>query len=99
VMLLKRFPANCDLVAKVLGHKDSRTTLRPFVGLETMEANELFAKLIRGRLRSDDTARWQGILARDWPRRSDARATRPQDGQGSRQAGDRKRGLCRVAPS
>ena len=50
-VLLKRFPGNYELVAKVLGHRSTRTTMRAYIGLETLEANEIFAKLVRGDLK------------------------------------------------
>ena len=45
-MLLKKFPANYALVAKVLGHAGTRTTIESYIGLETLEANEIFGALV-----------------------------------------------------
>ena len=45
-MLLKKFPANYALVAKVLGHKGTATTMRSYIGLETLEANNIFSAMI-----------------------------------------------------
>jgi hypothetical protein len=45
-MLLKKFPANYPLVAKVLGHKGTATTMRSYIGLETLEANNIFSAMI-----------------------------------------------------
>jgi integrase len=53
VMLLKRFPANYPFVAKLLGHKNSATTLKAYVDLEGLEVSEIFAKIVRGNLRFD----------------------------------------------
>lgn len=46
-MLLKKFPGNYPLVAKVLGHKSVVTSVNSYIGLETLEANQIFAALVR----------------------------------------------------
>ncbi|MGO4574107.1 site-specific integrase [Microvirga sp. 2TAF3] len=51
-MLLKKFPGNYPLVAKVLGHKGTRTSMNNYIGLETLEANQIFAALARENRRS-----------------------------------------------
>ncbi|QRM33575.1 site-specific integrase [Microvirga sp. VF16] len=51
-MLLKKHPGNYPLVAKVLGHKGTATTMNSYIGLETLEANEIFAALVRETIRS-----------------------------------------------
>jgi integrase len=50
-ILLKRFHGNYELVRRVLGHRSIETTRRAYVGLETLEANELFGELVRENLR------------------------------------------------
>ena len=49
-MLLKRFPGNYELVRRVLGHRSMETTRRAYIGLETLEANEIFGELVRENL-------------------------------------------------
>jgi integrase len=51
-MLLKKFPGNYPLVAKVLGHKGTATSMNNYIGLETLEANQIFAALVRENRRS-----------------------------------------------
>jgi hypothetical protein len=51
-MLLKKFPGNYPLVAKVLGHKGTATSMNNYIGLETLEANQIFAALVRENTRS-----------------------------------------------
>lgn len=46
-MLLIRFPGNYPLVAKVLGHKGTNTTMKSYVGLDGIEATELFGILVK----------------------------------------------------
>ncbi|MET0527725.1 MAG: tyrosine-type recombinase/integrase [Microvirga sp.] len=45
-MLLKAQPGNYALVAKVLGHKAVRTAIAYYIGLETLDANRIFASII-----------------------------------------------------
>jgi integrase len=51
-MLLKKFPGNYPLIAKVLGHKSTATSMNYYVGLETLEANQIFAALVRENMRA-----------------------------------------------
>jgi len=51
-MLLKKFPGNYPLVAKVLGHKGTRISMNNYIDLETLEANQIFAALVRENTRS-----------------------------------------------
>jgi integrase len=51
-MLLKKFPGNYALVAKVLGHKSIATSMNNYIGLETLEANQIFAALVRENTRA-----------------------------------------------
>ncbi|PVE21708.1 hypothetical protein DC522_24975 [Microvirga sp. KLBC 81] len=55
-MLLKKFPGNYPLVAKVLGHKGTATSMNNYIGLETLEANQIFAALVRENKRSHQLA-------------------------------------------
>jgi hypothetical protein len=50
---LKQFPANYPFVAKLLGHKNGRTAEKFYVDLEGLEVSEIFAKIVRGKLRFD----------------------------------------------
>lgn len=51
-MLLKKFPGNYPLVAEVLGHKGTATSMNNYIGIETLEANQIFAALVRENMRS-----------------------------------------------
>jgi hypothetical protein len=46
-MLLIKFPGNYALVAKVLAHKGTDTTMKSYVGLDGIEATELFGILVK----------------------------------------------------
>jgi len=45
-MRLMKFPTNYPLVAKVLGHTGTRTAMESYIGLETLEANNIFGVLV-----------------------------------------------------
>ncbi|MGF9764509.1 site-specific integrase [Microvirga sp. 0TCS3.31] len=55
-MLLMRSPGNYPLVAKVLGHKGTATTMNSYIGLESLDATELFAVFVRQLQHSHQTA-------------------------------------------
>jgi integrase len=46
-LLLKRYPGNYEIVRRVLGHRNIRTTIEAYCGLENTQASEIFAELIR----------------------------------------------------
>jgi integrase len=48
---LKHHPGDYETVRRLLGHRDIRTTIRFYCGLETMQATEEFGKLIRKQIK------------------------------------------------
>ena len=46
-LLLKKYPGNYEIVRRVLGHRNIRTTIEAYCGLENTQASEIFAELIR----------------------------------------------------
>jgi len=48
---LKNHPGDYETVRRVLGHRDIQTTIRFYCGLETMQATEVFGKLIRKQIK------------------------------------------------
>jgi integrase len=56
VMVLKHRRGNYDLAAKVLGHRSTKTTHRAYIGLESLDANKVFAEIIRSELRFNPQA-------------------------------------------
>ena len=49
-LLLKKYPGNYELVRRVLGHRNMRTTVNYYCGLENVQASELFSELVREHL-------------------------------------------------
>jgi integrase len=45
-LLLMRRPGEYELVRRLLGHRSVRTTLSAYVGLETIQASEIFGKIV-----------------------------------------------------
>ena len=48
---LKHRPGDYETVRRILGHRDIKTTIRFYCGLETMEATQQFGRLIREQIR------------------------------------------------
>jgi integrase len=53
-IILKHRPGDYQLVQLLLGHRDIGTTLNSYVGLESIHASEVFARIIEGRLTGDE---------------------------------------------
>jgi integrase len=49
-IILRNDPGNYEFVRRVLGHKSIRTTQNFYIGLETMEANRHYGKILRREL-------------------------------------------------
>ena len=45
-VLLEAYPGNYELVKRVLGHRNLNTTVKFYVGLETVAAAKQFAELV-----------------------------------------------------
>ena len=54
---LQNRPGDYQLVRLLLGHRSIETTLKSYVGLESIQASEIFGQLIRGRLQSENEER------------------------------------------
>jgi integrase len=52
-IILMRRPGEYELVRRILGHRNIRTTINAYVGLETIQASEIFGKIVMEHL--DDT--------------------------------------------
>jgi Phage integrase family len=53
---LKHFPGQYESVRLLLGHRSIQTTIAFYVGLESTQASEVFADLIRKQIKFDDAA-------------------------------------------
>jgi integrase len=56
-IMLKADPGNYELVRRVLGHRSSATTRNFYIGLETLEANRLFGKMVTRLERGEPAAK------------------------------------------
>ncbi len=45
-IVLQRFPGNYELVRRLLGHKNIKTTTDFYIGLESTQASEIYGNLI-----------------------------------------------------
>jgi len=45
-IILKKRPGEFELVRQILGHRTIATTMRCYVGLETIQASEIFTDMI-----------------------------------------------------
>jgi integrase len=45
-IILMRRPGEYELVRRILGHRNVRTTIGAYVGLETIQASEIFGKIV-----------------------------------------------------
>ena len=45
-LLLMRRPGDYELVRRILGHRSVRTTMSAYVGLESIQASEIFGKIV-----------------------------------------------------
>ena len=52
-LILKRRPGEYELVRRILGHRNVRTTISAYVGLESIQASEIFGKIVMEHLEDD----------------------------------------------
>jgi integrase len=52
-LILRAKPGNYEHVRRILGHRNIQTTINFYIGLETVQATQEFAEIIRGKLRFD----------------------------------------------
>jgi integrase len=45
-IILQRRPGEYELVRRILGHHNVQTTINSYVGLENIQANEIFSKIV-----------------------------------------------------
>jgi len=53
-LMLQHDPGNYEWVRRVLGHKNIRTTINFYIGLETTQASERFGHIVREHVRFED---------------------------------------------
>jgi integrase len=46
-LILQRRPGEYELVRRVLGHRNVQTTINAYVGLENIQASEIFSEIVR----------------------------------------------------
>jgi integrase len=49
-IFLKEHPGEYETIRQLLGHRSIQTTMNFYVGLNTIQANELFSEIIKKRL-------------------------------------------------
>jgi integrase len=54
-IILKNRPGEFELVRQILGHRSIATTMRCYVGLETIQASEIFTKMVMDEIDNDLT--------------------------------------------
>jgi hypothetical protein len=52
-LILMRRPGEYELVRRILGHRNERTTINAYVGLESIQASEIFGKIVMEHLEDD----------------------------------------------
>jgi integrase len=52
-LILKRRPGEYELVRRLLGHRNVQTTINAYVGLENIQASEIFSKIVMEHLVSE----------------------------------------------
>jgi integrase len=55
-LILRAKPGNYEYVRRILGHRNIQTTIKHYIGLETVQATQEFGEIIRGKLRFDPEA-------------------------------------------
>jgi len=59
-IILKNRPGEFELVRQILGHRSVGTTMRCYVGLETIQASEIFTQMVVAEINKDLLAREDG---------------------------------------
>jgi integrase len=52
-IILKNRPGEFELVRQILGHRSITTTMRCYVGLETIQASEIFTNMVVAEINQD----------------------------------------------
>jgi len=52
-IILKNRPGEFELVRQILGHRGLATTMRCYVGLETIQASEIFTEMVVAEINED----------------------------------------------
>jgi hypothetical protein len=52
-LILKHRPGEYELVRRLLGHRNVQTTINAYIGLENIQASEIFSEIVSQRLRND----------------------------------------------
>ena len=52
-LILKHRPGEYELVRQILGHRNVQTTINAYVGLENIQASEIFGKIVMEHLGND----------------------------------------------
>jgi integrase len=52
-LILRHRPGEYELVRRLLGHRNVQTTINAYVGLENIQASEIFGKIVSQHLRDD----------------------------------------------
>lgn len=52
-LILQQRPGEYELVRQILGHKSIATTMKSYVGLQNIQASEIFGKIVMDRMKSD----------------------------------------------
>jgi integrase len=52
-LILKHRPGEYELVRRLLGHRNVQTTINAYVGLENVQASEIFGKIVLEHLGDD----------------------------------------------
>jgi integrase len=49
-LILKHRPGEYELVRQLLGHRNVQTTINSYIGLETIQASEIFSKIVEAHM-------------------------------------------------
>jgi len=49
-IILARRPGEYELVRRLLGHRNVQTTMKAYVGLENIQASQIFAEIVKERM-------------------------------------------------
>ena len=52
-LILQHRPGEYELVRRILGHRNVQTTINAYVGLENIQASEIFGKIVLEHLGDD----------------------------------------------
>jgi integrase len=53
-LILQRRPGEYELVRRLLGHRNVQTTINSYIGLENIQASEIFSQIVMEHMDSDD---------------------------------------------